>query len=176
MPLIPILKKSHLPSYLEETGYTCMHTCRRWERPKDATSMLPKWALLAQQEIHRAAGRAETRCQGLFIQNNALAVDGLFCQHFSLLTLRLLKSGLAPFFISISTSLSLPLSLLPLPGVNVLRISCCKAHFGSLAAEQSDILMMARNRWRAGGLSFSLLEENSESHFRLKLRWILPPD
>lgn len=116
MHLIPILKKSHLPSYLEETGYTCMHTCRRWERPKDATSMLPKWASLAQQEIHRAAGRAETRCQGLFIQNNALAVDWLFCQHFSLLTLRLLKSSLAPFFISISTSLSLPLSLLPLPG------------------------------------------------------------
>lgn len=147
-PLINSKKrKSHL-SY-SKAGRARRHTRRR-EGPKDATPAPPKWAS-AQQEIHRAAGRPETRCQELLIQNNVLAAGCLSCQRFSLLGPRLLKSGLAPFFIPRSTSLSLPLSLLPARGVNAVRISCWKAPAGSLVADQSGILVMARNMWWAGG-------------------------
>lgn len=137
--------------------------------------MLPKWAS-TQKEIHRAASCAETCCQGLFIQSNALAAGWLFCQHFTLLTLRLLKSGLAPFFISILTSLSVPLSLLPTPGVSMLRFSCWKALSGSLVADQSSILMMAMNIWWAGGrLGFSLLDEKSLLYPSNWRRFLSPP-
>lgn len=83
-------------------------------------------------------------------------------QHLAVQRLRLLKSGLGPFFIPTPTSLSLPLSTCLCLGERVqdLLLEILVWVTGSWP---KHILMMARNMWQEGGrLSFSL-NENTES-------------
>lgn len=136
------------------------HT-RGGEGPRDVTSVLPKWAW-AQQGIPGAVGRAETCCQELLIQNNALAWAHCFVNTW--LGRGWSYSNLALPHFSYQHQLC---SAFPSPPasawVKVFRISCWNSWSGSLVADQSSILRMARNVWWETRKLIFCLNENADS-------------